>query len=250
MTALAGGFGTGPQGARVLGLGCASTAYINSIAGLSTAPGLPAQWGGSLTRISLGGIGQIRRASFIGQDTYQRTDQDLAIQPGGDFYAARALSKRVSFGSVLTTPYGYHTKVGTTLMLPYSRDACNPLRDADVLDNFKKLQRARAVLDAYNADLENLAHNIYRLPEVEITNHRSALDLDGILFNNVADIISVNGVVYSLEPVRGNFFSLDYYSLTPRGNGLVANTIISAINKSYRANIPAVDVNNQPTVAQ
>ncbi|MCC3152643.1 outer membrane protein transport protein [Hymenobacter sp. BT770] len=110
MTAAAGGFDTGPQGARVLGLGGASTAYINSIAGLSTNPGLLAQWGDSLTRISLGGIGQIRRSSFIGQDTYQRTDQDLAIQPGGYFYATRALSKRVSFGLALTTPYGYHTK--------------------------------------------------------------------------------------------------------------------------------------------
>ncbi|MCC3152642.1 hypothetical protein Q3A66_06510 [Hymenobacter sp. BT770] len=137
----------------------------------------------------------------------------------------------------------------TTLMLPYGRDARNPLRDADVLDNFQELQRAKSVLDAYNNELENLAHNVYRLPEVDITNHRSALDLDGILFNNVADIISVNGVVYSSEPVRGNFFSLDYYSLTPRGNGLVANAFISAINKAYRANIPAVDVNNLPTVA-
>jgi hypothetical protein len=50
--------------------------------------------------------------------------------------------------------------------------------------------------------------------------------------------------------VRGNFFSLDYYSLTPRGNDLLANTFIAAINKAYRSNIPAIDVNSLPTTAQ
>ena len=110
LTASAGGFDTGPQGARVLGLGGASTAYINSIAGLSTNPGLLSQWGDSLTRLSFGGLGQVRRASFIGQDTYQRTDQELTVQPGGYFYATRGVSKRISLGLALTTPYGYHTK--------------------------------------------------------------------------------------------------------------------------------------------
>ena len=109
-TALASGFDTGPQGARVLGLGGASTAYINSIAGMSVNPGLLSQWGDSLTRLSFGGMGQVRRASFIGQDTYLRTDQELTVQPGGYFYATRALSKRVTLGLSLTTPYGYRTK--------------------------------------------------------------------------------------------------------------------------------------------
>ena len=114
LTASAGGFDAGPQGARVLGLGGASTAYINSIAGLSTNPGLLSQWGDSLTRLSFGGMGQIRRASFIGQDTYQRTDQELAIQPGGYFYATRGISQRVSLGLAITTPFGYHTKWPST----------------------------------------------------------------------------------------------------------------------------------------
>lgn len=114
LTASAGGFDTGPQGARVLGLGGASTAYINSIAGLSTNPGLLSQWGDSLVRLSFGGIGQVRRASFVGQDTYQRTNQELAIQPGGYFYATRGVSQRVSLGLAITTPYGYHTQWPST----------------------------------------------------------------------------------------------------------------------------------------
>lgn len=110
LTASAGGFETGPQGARVLGLGGASTAYINSIAGLSSNPGLLGQWADSLTRISIGGIGQSRRSSYIGQGTFQRTDQDLTVLPGGYFYATHGVSKRVSLGLAVTTPYGYHTK--------------------------------------------------------------------------------------------------------------------------------------------
>ena len=110
LTAAASGFETGPQGARVLGLGGASTAYISSIAGLSVNPGLLGQWGDSLTRLSFGGLGQVRRASFVGQETYQRSDQDLTVQPGGYFYATRGISKRVSLGLAITTPYGYHTK--------------------------------------------------------------------------------------------------------------------------------------------
>jgi long-chain fatty acid transport protein len=110
LTAAASGFETGPQGARVLGLGGASAAYLGSIAGLSVNPGLLGQWGDSLTRFSLGGFGQIRRSSFMGQDTYRRTDQDLTVLPGGYLYATRAVSKRLSVGLALTSPYGYHTK--------------------------------------------------------------------------------------------------------------------------------------------
>ncbi|MBO2013146.1 OmpP1/FadL family transporter [Hymenobacter negativus] len=110
LTASAGGFDNGPQGARVLGLGGASTAYINSIAGLSLNPGLLGQWADSLTRVSIGGIGQVRRSSYIGQGTFQRTDQDLTIQPGGYLYATHGVSKRVSLGLAVNTPYGYHTK--------------------------------------------------------------------------------------------------------------------------------------------
>ena len=110
LTATAGGFDTGPQGARVLGLGGASTAYIGSIAGLCINPGLLGAWGDSLTRFSIGGMSQIRRSSFIGQDTYRRTDQELAVQPGGYLFATRAVSKRVVLGLSVTTPYGYHTQ--------------------------------------------------------------------------------------------------------------------------------------------
>jgi long-chain fatty acid transport protein len=110
MAAVGSGFETPPQGARILGLGGATTAYVGSIAGFGSNPGLLGQWADSLTRVSFGGVGQVRRSSFIGQDTYRRTDQDLAIQPGGYFYATHGLNKRVAVGLSVSTPYGYHTK--------------------------------------------------------------------------------------------------------------------------------------------
>jgi len=110
LAAQASGFDTGPQGARILGLGGASTAYIGSIAGLVVNPALLGQWADSLTRVSVGGMGQVRRSSFIGQDTYQRTDQDLVVQPGGYAFATHGLNQRVAVGFGLTTPYGYHTR--------------------------------------------------------------------------------------------------------------------------------------------
>ena len=137
----------------------------------------------------------------------------------------------------------------TTMMLPYGRDIRNPLRDADVLDNALEISRIKTVLDGYNLALEELAAG-YRMPIITAAGNQRTLHLDDFLFNQVAKTISVGGVVYSSEPVRGNFFSLDYYSLTPRGNGLLANTFIAAINKAYKANIPAIDVNTLPVSAQ
>ncbi|WP_035561369.1 hypothetical protein [Hymenobacter sp. IS2118] len=137
----------------------------------------------------------------------------------------------------------------TTLVLPYGRDIRNPLRDADVLDK-DELSRVSVVVSSYNNELDRLASEVYKLPVITPAKKQSTLDLDVALFNPVAGSISVAGVTYTAEPVRGNFFSLDYYSLTPRGNALLANTFISAFNKAYRANIPTIDANNLPTSAQ
>ena len=137
---------------------------------------------------------------------------------------------------------------GTTQMLPYGRNIRTPLRDADVLDK-DELGRITGVLNTYNNYLEAQA-GLYKLPIITAAGSGRTLDLNVALFNQVAGVISVGGVQYSSEPVRGNFFSLDYYSLTPRGNGLLANAFITAFNKAYRANLSAIDVNSLPATAR
>ncbi|MDB5233991.1 MAG: hypothetical protein JWR44_984 [Hymenobacter sp.] len=137
---------------------------------------------------------------------------------------------------------------GTTLMLPYGRDSRNPLRDADVLDS-RELSFLTNIISNYNNQLNLLARDVYKLPVLNNSQLSYLLDINSAMPAFVVEAISVGGVVYTAEPVRGNFFSLDYYSLTPRGNALIANTFILAINKAYRANIPAIDANSLPTAA-
>ena len=116
----------------------------------------------------------------------------------GDYVLATALPKVGQLTPVLVG--------GATQMLPYGRNIRNPLRDAEVLDK-DELGRISGVLNNYNTNLETLAAS-YKLPI--ITGTQRTLDLDVALFDQVAGIISVGGVQYSSEPVRGNFYSLDY----------------------------------------
>ena len=169
---------------------------------------------------------------------------------GGDYVLATAIPRIGQLTPVLVG--------STTMMLPYGRDVRNPLRNADVLDATTEMNLLTAAISNYNSNagvapaapgLETLAKT-YKLPIISTSTSESALNLNDALFSQVDGVISVGGVQYSAEPVRGNFFSVDYYSLTPRGNGLLANAFISAINRAYRTNIPAIDVNKLPTVAQ
>jgi hypothetical protein len=145
----------------------------------------------------------------------------------------------------------------STLMLPYGRDVRNPIVNADVLDDATEMALLSGVITNYNSSANpvggvglDLMAKAYGLPPVDPATGGWTVNLDDALLSQVAGVISVGGVQYSSELVRGNFYSLDYLSLTPRGNGLLANLIISAINRGYKANIPAIDVNKLPTNAQ
>jgi hypothetical protein len=170
----------------------------------------------------------------------------------GDYVLATAISR---IGQLTPVVVG-----SNTLMLPYGRDIRNPLRDVDVLDSNNEMNFVNSIIASYNftdnvnspraiPGLEQLA-KAYNLPVVSTSTGERTLNLTNTLFSPVSELISVGGVQYSAQPLRGGFFSVDYYSLTPRGNGLLANAFITAINRAYRTNIPAIDVNKLPTVAQ
>jgi hypothetical protein len=55
-----------------------------------------------------------------------------------------------------------------------------------------------------------------------------------------------NGVEYSLDFVTGGIFSLDGIHLSPRGNAIVANQVMEAINETFGATLPMIDVNKLP----
>lgn len=202
---------------------------------------LPALRNLPLLRMGQGLALQKRLQAFYGDTARVYIDDDGFSQviTNDDYVLATALPR-----------LGQRTPVvvnGTTLQLPYGRDIRNPVRDAEVLDK-TELARASLVVTNHNKYLEEKLAVAFKMP-IALSGTRT-LDSNAAFPNFVGESILVNGVTYSGEPVRGNFYSLDNYTLTPRGNGLLANAFILAINNAYRASIPAIDVNKLPTVAQ
>ena len=108
MSAAAGGFQSGPQSARLLGLGGASTAYTRDIAVMYYNPGAIGHLD-SLIHVSVGGMGTARMSSFVGTDSRRQTRQELEPQPSGYLYAAARVAPKVSVGLSINQPFGYQT---------------------------------------------------------------------------------------------------------------------------------------------
>ncbi|MBD2714792.1 outer membrane protein transport protein [Microvirga sp. STR05] len=108
MSATAGGFQSGPQSARLLGLGGASTAYTRDIAVMYYNPGAIGHLD-SLIHVSVGGMGTARLSSFVGTDSRRQTRQELEPQPSGYLYAAARVAPKVSVGLSINQPFGYQT---------------------------------------------------------------------------------------------------------------------------------------------
>jgi hypothetical protein len=102
--------------------------------------------------------------------------------------------------------------------------------------------------------------NKYVLTETEIAGIQAAVtaynnklkavaDAKGLAFVDVNGFlaqcrkgIAYNGINVSTTFVSGGAFSLDGVHLTPRGNAMLANEFIKAINSKYGSSIPEVDV--------
>ncbi|GAA3949399.1 hypothetical protein [Hymenobacter algoricola] len=136
-----------------------------------------------------------------------------------------------------------------TVAVRYGLDRRAPLSRRDVLD-FREVSFADGYLTALNTELVRLADNVYKIPVVNRTAGGANL-FSQVIFNPPASIgISINGVTYSDDPVRGNFYSLDQYTFTPRGNAIFVNSFIREINRFYNASIPLLDPNTLPTTSR
>ena len=116
----------------------------------------------------------------------------------------------------------------------YGLDSLNPISNAESLNYFEVGQYNVSIVD-YNATINNLV-------TTKFPGKVYLVDMKDFLIT-IKDKSGFNGVTYSNEFIRGNFFSLDGFSLTPRGNAIVANRFIDAINLNFNARIPKVDVN-------
>lgn len=121
------------------------------------------------------------------------------------------------------------------LSVPLDSVKCNqmgvlfPLRNEFILTN-AELDFMRTRIQAYNAVIRSLAaqHNL------------AVVDVDAFV-SNLSDGFVYNGVSMSAKFVSGGAYSLDGVQFNPRGNALLANAFIKAINKQYHARIPELN---------
>jgi hypothetical protein len=121
------------------------------------------------------------------------------------------------------------------LSVPLDSVKCNqmgvlfPLRNEFVLTN-PELEFMRTRIQEYNTVIRSLAaqHNL------------AVVDVDAFV-SNLSDGFVYNGVSMSAKFVSGGAYSLDGVQFNPRGNALLANKFIKAINKQYQARIPELN---------
>ncbi len=68
------------------------------------------------------------------------------------------------------------------------------------------------------------------------------------IFTSAKSGLIYDGVKFNAAYITGGINSLDGIHLTPRGNAIVANFFIEAINAKYQATIPKVDITNYPGI--
>ena len=137
-----------------------------------------------------------------------------------------------------------HMVAGELVLLSTPLDSvkCNsmgsvfPFRDELVL-TLDELTEIRGLIAQYNAAITAIANN-YNL----------ALAKPNEIVKKLQTGIVYNGVTMSAKFVSGGAYSLDGIHFNPRGNALVANEFIRALNEKYKAKIPSVNAVNYPSI--
>lgn len=138
------------------------------------------------------------------------TDEDLVVLP---FMSAGLLGKPNASG----IPYGLHP--------------LNPVEDHYILDK-AEAAIVQDYINSYNETIVNAAAS-HGLAVADVYSY----------LNEVKDGVLINGAGVSATFITGGAISLDGIHLTPKGNALIANLMIKAINEQYGAKLPIVDVN-------
>lgn len=122
------------------------------------------------------------------------------------------------FGSTASSPY------------PYGLHPLNPIANNWVLDK-DEVAKVKDYVISYNNSIKSLADS----KGLAIADTYAYL-------NQVKTGIIINGIGINSAFITGGAFSLDGVHLTPRGNAVIANVFINAINAKYGSTIPVVDV--------
>lgn len=104
-----------------------------------------------------------------------------------------------------------------------------PIPEAYVLKQ-SEINLIQTAITDYNNKLKTVAN----------ANNLAFADVNAF-FSKAQTGIMYNGIGLNAQYVSGGIFSLDGINLTPRGNALLANEIINAINTKYGSSIPQLD---------
>lgn len=113
--------------------------------------------------------------------------------------------------------------------IPYGLHPLNPITNEWVLDA-TEIATVKDYVNSYNATIKSVAAS------------KNLAVADAYTFlNQVKAGFVQNGVSINASFITGNAFSLDGVHLTPKGNALMANLFIDAINAKYGSNLGHVD---------
>ena len=131
----------------------------------------------------------------------------------------------------------------------YDTFSCSFLNEMDVFSKFDLSDLISEAMDMYfclhkprsypntfyplNADYKELERNIKKNMKKEQPEQKTKE-----WYESVNNGITYNGSPLNFSFVSGGTFSLDGINLTGRGNALLCNEFIKAINKKYNAQIP------------
>ena len=114
--------------------------------------------------------------------------------------------------------------------IPYGLDPRNPIANNWVLDKDEVI-KVKDYVNSYNSSIKSLANT----KGLAIADTYSYLNL-------VKAGVAVQGINLSAAFITGGAFSLDGVHLTPRGNAVIANVFIDAVNNRYGSTIPTIDI--------
>ncbi|WP_443944011.1 SGNH/GDSL hydrolase family protein [Pedobacter sp. AW1-32] len=108
----------------------------------------------------------------------------------------------------------------------------NPIASSWVLDS-EEVARVKDYVNSYNASIKSLAAS-KDLAVADTYTYMNRLSIPGGL--------PIQGINLTSAFISGGAFSLDGIHLTPRGNAVIANFFIDAINGKYGSAIPTIDI--------
>ncbi len=113
-----------------------------------------------------------------------------------------------------------------------------PLNDQDVLTS-TEVSDIKNAIQNYNVAIEELA-NTFNL---------AVFDANRFFTKMLTSGFQADGIIYTGKYIYGGFISPDGIYPTQRGNAILTNAIIQAINDKFKARVPLCDINQFPTVA-